>query len=422
MPGVRNNSRRSEDAAVSNRSASLWRNRDFLLLWSGQAVSNVGSQVSQLAFPLLVLFLTHSPAQAGFVGALRALPYFFLSLPVGALIDRWDRKRVMILCDAGRALALGSIPVAYAIGRLSIVQLYLAALIEGTLFVFFNIAEVACLPRVVAKEHLPAATAQNQAAEGTSYLLGPPLGGVLYGLSRLLPFLADAISYAVSVASLLLIRTPFQGERTLARRKLLEEVVEGLTWLWRQPLIFFMALLSGGINFLAAGSTLIVIVLAQRQGASAPIIGLILGIAGIGSIVGSLLGPRVQRRLSFGRAILVTVWANTLFWPLYAIAPTPLALGVITAILYVNGPIYNVVLLSYRLALVPDALQGRVNSVVRLISYGVSAPGLALTGVLLQRLGGVSTVLVLGAGYVILALATTINPHVRHARPLVAEN
>src|ERR1051326_1100186 len=92
----------------------LWRNRDYMLLWSGQALSNVGTQVSQFAFPLLVLFLTGSPAQAGFIGAARTIPYIFLSLPVGALIDRWDRKRVMILCDIGRAIALGSVPVVYA--------------------------------------------------------------------------------------------------------------------------------------------------------------------------------------------------------------------------------------------------------------------------------------------------------------------
>jgi MFS family permease len=106
---------------------------------------------------VLILFLTHSPVQAGLAGALRALPYLIFSLPAGALIDRWDRKRVMILCDAGRALCMASIPAAYLIGRLTIAQLFLVSFIEGTLFVFFNIAEVACLPRVVAKEQLPAA-------------------------------------------------------------------------------------------------------------------------------------------------------------------------------------------------------------------------------------------------------------------------
>src|SRR5215831_5211764 len=127
----------------------LWRNRDYLLLWGGQAVSSVGGEASNLAFPLLILALTHSPAQAGLTGALRALAYVLLGLPAGALIDRWDRKRTMILCDIGRALALGSIPLALALGHLSIAQIYLVALIEGSLFVFFSLAETAALPQVV---------------------------------------------------------------------------------------------------------------------------------------------------------------------------------------------------------------------------------------------------------------------------------
>src|SRR5579863_4118795 len=101
-------------ASSPHGSRSLWRNRDYMLLWSGQAISSVGTQVSQFSFPLLALFLTGSPAQAGLIGASRTVPYIFLSLPVGALIDRWDRKRVMLLCDTGRAIALGSIPVVYA--------------------------------------------------------------------------------------------------------------------------------------------------------------------------------------------------------------------------------------------------------------------------------------------------------------------
>src|SRR5205823_1334167 len=188
----------------------LWLNRDYMLLWSGQMVSNVGTQVSTLAFPLLILALTGSPAQAGFAGALRALPYVIFSLPAGALIDRWDRKRIMILCDSGRALSMASIPVALVLGHLTILQLYLVSLVEGTLFVFFNIAEAACLPRVVPKEQLPAATAQNMATDGITTLLGPSLGGALYTAGKFLPFVADAISYTISVISLLFIKVKFQ--------------------------------------------------------------------------------------------------------------------------------------------------------------------------------------------------------------------
>jgi len=391
---------------------SLWLNLDYMLLWSGQIVSNVGTQVSTLAFPLLILALTNSPAQAGFAGALRALPYVIFSLPAGALIDRWDRKRVMILCDTA------SIPIALVLGHLTILQLYLVSLVEGTLFVFFNIAEAACLPRVVPKEQLPAATAQNMATDGITVLLGPSLGGALYTAGRLLPFVADAISYVVSVISLFFIKVKFQKERVAARRNLWVEIREGLSWLWHQPLIRFIAILTGGNNLISSGYVLIIIVLAQQQHASSFTIGLIFAVGGIGGIVGALIATSLQKRLSFAQAIIGTSWLFALCIPLYAIAPNPLVLGIITAATFVSGPVYNVVQFSYRSAIIPDELQGRVNSVFRLIAFGGQPLGLALTGLLIENIGVIPTILVDSVGMIILAVAATVNTHVRNAKPL----
>src|SRR5947209_7686412 len=113
----------------ARRPISLWRNHDFLLLWGGQVVSATGSQVSLLAFPWLILAISGSPAQAGLIAAIRSIPYILFGLPAGALVDRWNRKRVMILCDTGRALALGSIPIAFALGHLTTLQLYIVSFI-----------------------------------------------------------------------------------------------------------------------------------------------------------------------------------------------------------------------------------------------------------------------------------------------------
>ena len=401
---------------MRQRPASLWRNRNYLILWGGQVVSSVGTQVSQLAFPLLVLLLTHSAAQAGFVGALRALPYLLFSLPAGALIDRWDRKRVMMLCDAVRALCLASIAVAFVVGKLSIVQIYLVSVVEGSLFVFFDIAEISCLSNVVEREQLPAAVAQNQATQGITSLLGPALGGFLYGVSLLLPFVANAVSYLVSVLSLSWVRTNFQQERTVARHRLDQEVREGLTWFWRQPVLRVMAVLSCGVNLVVAGGmTLLVIVLAEHQGASSFTIGLIFACGGIGSILGSLFASYLQKHLKFGQAIISNLWVLALLWPLYAVVPNVVTMGILTTILFFFGPIYNVVNASYRLALVPDAFQGRVNSAVRLISFASQPLGLAATGVLIQGAGAEATVLV-GAGVLVLvALVATISSDVRNA-------
>lgn len=401
----------------ANRPRSLWRNRDFMLLWSGQTVSTTGSAVSQIAFPLLILALTRSPAQAGFAGALRAIPYLVFSLPVGALIDRWDRKRVMVLCDAGRAVALGSIPVALAVGRLSIAQIYAVSLVEGTLFVFFNIAEVACLPRIVPKEQLPEATAQNQVIFAASSLVGPSLAGALYQARRMLPFVADAVSYAASVVSLLFIRTEFQGERATRERRLWAEVGEGLRWLWRNPLIRYIGFLTGGLNFVWAGFPLLVIVIAQRQGATPFAIGLLFAVEGIGAIAGSIAAVQLQKRMRYGAAILSSVWATVIVWPLLAVAPNPALLAVVTGLLAISGPLYDVVQFSYRLSLIPDALQGRVNSVFRLLAFSFQPLGFALTGVLIEKVGPGATVLVFFAAMLLLAVMTALNPHVRHAQP-----
>jgi len=401
----------------SRRDVSLWRNRDYVILWSGQAISSIGSGVSELAFPLLILALTHSPAQAGFAAALRTVPYLIFSLLAGAFVDRWNRKRTMILCDVARALALGSIPLTFAFGLLTIWQLYAVTFIEGTLFVFFSLAETSALPQVVPKTQLPNATAMNNAAYGATALLGPSLGGILYAIGRTIPFLTDAISYVASAISLGFIRVRFEEERTRGQRSIRQEIGEGLRWLWRHPLIRYMAFLTAGLR-VGNGVFLIAIVVAQRQGASSTQIGLILGIGGIGATIGSLFSPLIQRRFSFGGAIIGVCWCEALLFLLLVTARMPLTLALVLFVLMLVGPSYDTVQFSYRLALIPDALQGRVNSVFRMIATTIQPLALALTGWLLERAGNTATILILGGWLVALAVVTTFNTHVRSAPPL----
>ena len=410
--------KKAKPTALTRRPVPVWRNRDYALLWSGQMISSVGTRVSMLAFPLLVLAITHSPAQAGLIAALRGLPYALFVLPAGALIDRWNRKRVMILCDTGRALALGSIPIALLLGHLTIVQLYIVSLVEGTLFTFFNLAETACLPQVVAKEQLSTAVAQGMVIDSVSELIGPSLGGALYSIGRVIPFLTDAISYGASVLSLFFIKAKFQEERDPAPLHLWADIKEGLSWLWKQPLLRFIAVLTGGITMPVVGYALILIVLAQGQHASSFTIGLIFACGGIGSILGSLLVAPLVKRFSFSQLMIGSTWIWALTWLLFAIAPNPFVLGVVTALSFIIVPIYTSVQFGYRLALIPDHLQGRVNSVFRLIAFGGEPIGLALTGVLLQVIGPVPAVLVLFVPQLILSIAATFNKHLRNAKPV----
>lgn len=397
------------------RPVPLWRNRDYLLLLAGQAVSSFGTQITQLTFPLLVLAITGSPARAGIVGAARSLPYALLSLPAGALIDRWDRRRTMILCDSGRALALGSIPLALALGRLTLAQLVLVSVIEGTLFTFFVLAESACLPRVVAKEQLPEALSQNQVLESTSQLLGPSLGGALYTLGSAVPFLTDAISYAGSVISLCFIRRPFQEERTGETRHLRAEIAEGARWLWAQPILRFVALLTGGLMACSVGYPLIMIVLGERIGASPFVIGLIFASGGIGSIAGALAAPWLQRRVRFGPLLIWSAWIWALTWLFFLFAPNALTLGIANAAAFIIVPIYMVAQYSYRLAATPDRLQGRMNSLFRLIIFGSQPLGVAAAGFLLQAIGPDATIIVLFVPQLILSIVATFYAGLRHA-------
>ena len=398
----------------------LWRNRDYMLLWSGQIVSVIGTGATQIVYPLLILALTDSPQAAGFAAALGSIPYILFSLPAGALVDRWDRKRVMIYCDIGRAAVLATIPLALYFNVLTIWQIYIAALLEGSLFVFFNIAEVAALSRVVEKQQLPQAVAQNDVAFSIANIVAPSIGTVLFQIGRGIPFVFDTVSYLGSVVSLFFIRQEFQTERKKTDTHIVQEIREGMSWLWQQHLIRYMALLTGALNFVNVPVTLIIIVLAKNLGASDAQVGLIFSLSAVGAIVGSIIGGQIQKKFRFGQVIITTVWITALLFPFLALAPHFYILGVILGLSWLTGPVYNVVQFSYRVALIPDALQGRVNSVFRLLAFGFQPAGAAIAGVLIERFNVYVAIAFFTAWYFAWAIATMLNRNVRGARQIGA--
>lgn len=398
---------------------AVWRQRNYMLLWTGQVVSSLGSGMTAFALPLLVMASTGSPLVAGIAGALYWLPYALFSLPAGALMDRWNRKRVMIACDAVRAINIATVPLALAAGRLTVPQIYVNAFIEGSCYVLFNIAEVAALSRVVDKRQLPYAAAQNEATFALVGLISPSLGGFLYkSVSAAFPFVVDAISYTASVFTLSLINIRFQTERTAAPIALGSSIKEGLRWLWSRPLIRTMAFVTGALNVVFTGSTLAILVLARDHGADPRTIGFMFSITGLGGVVGAIAAGPISRRLSFAQSILGSIWVNVAVFPITLLAPNPYVVGAVNAIVVATAPLYNVVQFSYRLALIPDELQGRVNSAFRLLALGSQPLGAALAGVLLEELGAGTTIAMFSAGYLMIGVLASASEPIRKARPI----
>jgi MFS family permease len=385
----------------------------------------LGTRVSSLALPLLVLETTHSAAQAGLITSARMVPYLVFGLPAGALMDRWNRKTTMIVCDVARGIALGSVPLAWALGYLSLIQLTLVALIQGTAFVFFNVAEMASLPNVVAQEDLPQATALDSAAGSAGSLIGPGLAGVIIGAARttaqgaVLAYLVDAITYLLSVVSLGFIRVPFQhdhldgGEHTLSG-----DVREGLRFLWQDSRLRTLALTSWALSFLYAPVSLAMIVLARDQlHASARVIGLIFSLSAVGGLLGAWIAPHVKTRLPFGAVIIGTIALQALVTPLVGLATSAAMMICGWAIAFMLDPIFSMASTSYRFAVTPDAMRGRVHSIYRLGGYGAEPFGAALGGLFLGILGARTEILLAAAGVGVCAIAVSLTPIRKTAWP-----
>jgi MFS family permease len=341
-------------------------------------------------------------------------------LPAGALVDRWDRKRVMLVADAGRALALGSLAVALALDQFALAHVVVVAFAEGTLFVFFSLSESAALPQIVAKEQLSTAVAQNQARIQGADLVGQPLGGALFGVSRLLPFAADAISYALSFVSLLFVRPAFQEERPRSVTKLRAEIIEGVVWLWRQSFMRAAVFLIAGSNYAFAAIILALIVRAKELGGSSAVVGLMLAFFGGGALLGSVFAPWVQRHVHAKVVIMGCFW----IWAAGALASafisSPIGLGIVWAFGALFGPIFNVTFASYRYALVPDRLLARVGSAALVVAWGAIPLGQLTAGLVLDAIGAKKTILLLAILMAVVGLAATVSRTIRTA-PTVEE-
>jgi hypothetical protein len=397
----------------------LRRNRDFLLLQAGQLLSAAGTQSTTIAYPLLVLALTGSPAKAGVVTFARIVPSTIFALPAGVAADRVDRRRMMIAADAARAAAMATLVAAIVLGHLAYWQIPVVAFVEGTGAVVFSAAAAGALRAVVPTSQLPAAVGAQEARESTVRLAGPPLGGALYGLGRAVPFLADAVSYFASFASLAATRTPFQGARERDTASLPAQVGEGFRFLWGRPFVRACAFLFAFGNFTLPGVFLVIVVVGKRQGLGGGEIGLLFAAFGGATLLGSLLSPLVRRLCSMRTIIWFELWASLtiaayLAWPSVYV----LAAGTLPQALAI--PVTNSVVVGYRVAVTPDRLLGRVESARSAVSLAIAPLGPLVAGLLLSAVSARATVACFLAFCVGLLAWGTLSPAIRHA-PSLAE-
>jgi MFS family permease len=401
------------------RDPGLFRNRDFSLLLSGQLVSAVGDQAHFMALPLIVLALTGSATQAGFVLGLGTLSFLVFGLIAGALVDRWDRKATMIWCELGRTVLTGGVAVALWLNKPTLLQLYATAVLAGILTTLFQVANTAALPNVVGPRQLSAALGYSQSAVGAVGVFGSSLAGALYAAGRSVPFAVNAVSFAVSAASLRLMRARFQVDRQDVRTpsRLTTEIREGLAWLWRQPVIRFLTLVSAADKVRYGAGYLLIITLARQVGASPLWIGVIFSGAAVGAMAGSLVSHRATRRFPLGRIAVVMLWLEALMFPLYALAPNPLVLAAVAAAESLVAPVYAVAMTTHQLAITPDELRGRATSAVSTLTTGALSIGTLAGGALITTLGAKPLVWLCGVWLLVLALLTTANRTVRQAPP-----
>jgi predicted MFS family arabinose efflux permease len=397
--------------------APLRFNRDFQLLWSGQVVSALGSRVTLIALPLLVLELTGSPARAGFVALANTLPLFVFALPAGVLLDRWNRKLVMMVADAARLLAVASVVLALPFHILSLAQLVAVAVVLGTGYIWFEIADRAALKLVVTPDQLPRAVAQYQARDYGASLAGQPLGGFLFGLGHAFPFLFDTISYAASLIGLSLIRTKLQEDGKPAPRvSLLGQVREGLSHLWHEPFLRSTSAAVALSDFTLNALFLVVIVAARQHGAAPAVIGAMFAFVGVGGLVGASLAGWLTRRLPARVVVIGALAIVAALVPLLAVIPNPLVLGFLYGAMFVPFPAWNVVIRTYVYSTVPNRLQARVQSVRTLLSLGATSVGLLAIGFVLEGAGVVAAVLVVLAAAVAAVVIAASSASIRSAR------
>jgi predicted MFS family arabinose efflux permease len=395
---------------------SLARNRDFTGLWLSQTISEVGSRVSTFVYPLLGYALTGSTVRAAAVEAAYLLGMVGTLVPAGLLADRLDRRWIMRTSAAIGTALYGSLVVAGVLGALTIGHLLGVALVTGIVAGLFAPAEMSAIGTVVEPAEMATAMSQQQARQHVAGLVGAPLGGLLYGITRWLPFLFDAVSYAVAWACLGRIRTDLSARRGGAvgpAVRPLRDVREGLAFTWSQPYLRVLLLWSPLVNLTMNALFLVAVLRLVQEGTAPTAIALVEVVGGLCGIAGAALAPWLIDRLPTGRLTVVIAWSMLpLMVPMAFWGQPPVVAAALGSILLLN-PAGNAGVSSYRMAITPPALIGRVQSAMQFTAMATMPLAPVLAGALLNTLGGRDAILALTGLTTLVALIPTLSRAVR---------
>lgn len=416
---------------MASAPSGLWQDRAFVLFWTARVVSISGSTITAVVLPILVFQLTGSALQTSLLATLEVLPYFVFGLLAGALADRVDRRRLMVGCNLVQALLVGSIPLAAALGVLTLTQIYLVAMLSMTAFVWFDAANFGALPALIGRERLVAANSAIWSASTVVAIIAPAVGGTLaavIGAANVIGI--DSVTFLLSALLLAIIPRPFNQARAVEPagvsllRRIAGDIREGLAFLWRQRLVRTMTLVGFGNSFSAGavvGLTVVYAVralgLAQTDGR----IGLLYTATAVGGLGASVLLPLLTRRVAVGAITLVGLGLHTALLVGLALAPTLWA-GVLliglwqlcNTLIIING-------IALRQQVTPDHLQARVNTTARMVAWGGQPFGAAAGGALAEAFDVRVALLLVAGGVALSAVYGWFSPLRDPAPPVVPE-
>ncbi|MEU6405757.1 MFS transporter [Streptomyces sp. NPDC046985] len=402
---------------------SLWHNHDFLKLWSGESVAALGSQVTQLALPLLVLgALGGSPAQVGLVTAMQFLPALCVTPFAGLVIDVFDRRLIILVANLVRAAALAVVPVLYLTDSLSVPALCAIAFVVGSGTAVFDVGYLAYLPALVPQRHLVDANSKLQGSYAVAQIGGSGVGGLLIKmLGAWCAILANVVAYLAAFVAMFLIRhrEPARDPEAAARPRL-ADVVTGFGLLWRNRILRMLSLRAGWFNMCEqAILTLFLVYAVKELHMDAGGVGLVLASGSVASLAGATVARRAGNRFGFPRILILASSASSiapmLLLPTGTTAGWNFALATLTFAVYGFGlTVYNVHVVAFRQTVIPSDVLGRATAAYRMLTYGPFPLGAFLGGVLGERLGLWNSLLVFAvasfAGWVLFVVACTRLP------------